>query len=114
MSALKALSIQVQPHRAPGLDIDGVRALMTQIAGTALVERSQFDDGHDTVRYFNFTFGTRDLEALWKALREQVYADPAFGDLVAKSSIATCEGPHGWDDYLLLHHFDPNERRDHL
>jgi hypothetical protein len=112
--ALKALSIQVQPHRAPGLDIEGLRALMTRIAGTTLVERSHFEDGHDGVQYFNFTLGTRDLKALWDTLREQLYGDVTFGKPVARSSIATCEGPHGWDDYLLLHHYDPDVRRDNL
>jgi hypothetical protein len=24
-----------------------------------------------------------------------------------RSSMAMCEGAHGWGDYLLLHHFDP-------
>ena len=111
---LKALSIQVQPHRAPGLDIESVRTLMTRIAGTPLVERSHFENGHDAVDYFNFTFGTRDLNALWDTLQKQLYGDPTFGELVARSSIATCEGAQGWDDYLLLHHFDPKQRRDHL
>jgi len=23
-------------------------------------------------------------------------------------------GSHGWDDYLLLHHYDPKEHRDQL
>ena len=112
---MKAISIQIQPHRAPGLDIDEVRTLFERIvASSPLVERHHFDEGHDKGHYFNFTFGTRDLKALWGILREQVYADRAFGHLVALSSIATCEGSHGWDDYLLLHHFDPEQRCDAL
>jgi hypothetical protein len=112
---VKAISIQVQPHRAPGLGIDGVRKTMEHVAATSpLVERHHFDEGHDKGHYFNFTFGTRNLKALWKLLHEQLYADPAHGHLVARSSIATCEGPHGWDDYLLLHHFDPEQRCDVL
>jgi len=114
MSDLKALSIQVQPHRAPGLDIEDVRALMTRIASNALVERSHFEDGHDGVDYFNFTLGTRDLKALWATILDEVYVDPTLGELVARSSIATCEGSRGWDDYLLLHHYDPKEHRDQL
>ena len=114
MSDLKALSVQVQPHRAPGLDIEGVRAIMTRIAGTPLVERSHFDNGHDEVDYFNFTLGTHDLKSLWTTIQNEVYGDPTLGELVARSSIATCEGPHGWDDYLLLHHYNPKQRRDQL
>jgi hypothetical protein len=112
---MKAISIQVQPHRAPGLDIDSVRTLFDRVAtNTPLVEHHHFDQGHDKTHYFNFTFGTRDLKALWAFLSAQMFADPTFGELLARSSIATCEGAHGWDDYLLLHHFDPEERRDAL
>ncbi|HXF59546.1 MAG TPA: hypothetical protein VN539_06955 [Candidatus Saccharimonadales bacterium] len=114
MSDLKALSIQVQPHRAPGLDIERLRALITRIESTPLVERSHFEDGIDEVEYSNFTLGTRDLKALWATIRAEVYGDPTLGELVSRSSIATCEGSHGWDDYLLLHHFDPKVRRDQL
>lgn len=112
---MKAISIQIQPRRAPGLNIDEIRTLMERIATSSpLVERHHFDEGHDKGHYFNFTFGTQDLKGLWEILREQVYADRVFGRLVALSSIATCEGSHGWDDYLLLHHFDPEQRRDTL
>jgi hypothetical protein len=56
---------------------------------------------HDKEHYFNFTFGTRDLKALWETIRERLYGDQAFGEAIGRSSIATCEGVHGWDDYLL-------------
>lgn len=112
---MKAISIQVQPHRAPALDLESLRALFERIATTSpLVERHHFDEGHDKEHYLNFTFGTRDLPALWATLHEQVYADPVFGTLVERSSIAVCEGMHGWDDYLTLHHFDTKKRRDAL
>ena len=55
---MKALSIQIQPHRAPGLDIEAVRALMTRVGSAPLVERSHFEDGYDGAPYLNFTFGT--------------------------------------------------------
>ena len=29
-----------------------------------------------------------------------------IGPRLARAAIATCEGKHGWDDYLLLHHYD--------
>ena len=31
---------------------------------------------------------------------------------LAAAAIIVCEGEHGWDDYLLLHHFDPAEPLD--
>ena len=68
------------------------------MADTPLVGRHHFDHGHDRVHYFNFTFGTVDLAAR----------------SMAAASMAKCEGPHGWDDYLLLHHFDPMVKRNAL
>ena len=28
--------------------------------------------------------------------------------------MAVCEGQHGWDDYLLLHHYDAELKRDEV
>jgi len=112
---MKAINIQVQPHLAPGVDIEAVRALMDRIAtANPLVETLQYDDGHEGEYYLNITFWTPDLEALWKTIRERVYGDETIGTLIGASSIAVCEGAHGWDDYLLLHHFDSEERCDAL
>jgi hypothetical protein len=79
-----------------------------------LVEESHFENGHDAVDYFNFTFHTRDIRALWTVLVRELYDNPALGEHLTRSSIATCEGAHGWDDYLLLRHFDPEVGCDEL
>ena len=34
------------------------------------------------------------------------FLDSELGPQLASASIATCEGNRGWDDYLLLHHYD--------
>ena len=109
---LKALSIQIQPERAPDLKMEEIQAAFESIAGMAsLVRHHQFDDGFDKTRYFNFTFGTEDLKGLWAVIQSTIYRNPALAEPMAKSSIAVCTGENGWDDYLLLFHFDPNESR---
>jgi hypothetical protein len=62
----------------------------------------------------NFTFGTTDLVGLWRLVQAVVYQDRTIAAAMQMASIATCEGEHGWDDYLLLFHVDPAVRRDPL
>jgi hypothetical protein len=109
---IKALSIQVQSHLLQGLDIGAVQTACEAIASMPLVARHHFDHGHDTEHYFNFTFGTEDLAALWRELESCLYSDPVLGSSLRAASMAMCEGDHGWDDYLLLYHFDLAVRRD--
>ena len=109
---MKALSIQIQPERAPELKLEVVQAAFKAIAETTpLVRHHQFDDGFDKTRYFNFTFGTEDLKGLWALIKSTAYGNPELAEPLARSSIVVCTGEHGWDDYHLLFHFDPNEPR---
>jgi hypothetical protein len=103
---LKELSIQIQPDRAPELNVEEVRAAFAQMA--SLVQNHHFNTGFDKTRYFNFTFVTEDLLGLWSMIQTKIYRNRSFAEPMAKASIAVCEGPNGWDDYLQLFHFDPN------
>jgi hypothetical protein len=111
---IKALSIQVQPRLVQGLDIGAIQAACEAIADMPLVVRHHFDQGHDTAHYFNFTFGTEDLAALWREIQSRLYSDAQLGDAMGAASMATGEGSRGRDDYLLLYHFDPTVERDAL
>jgi hypothetical protein len=42
------------------------------------------------------------------------YRSSEFGGALAESSMAMCEGQRGWEDYLLLHHYDPAVQLDRL
>ena len=55
-------------------------------------------------------FKAADPAGLWAAIQEQFRADPEL----AGAAIVVCQGEHGWDDYLLLHHFDPSESLDEV
>ena len=43
----------------------------------------------------------------WDAITPRLKAVPV-------NLIVVCEGEHGWDDYLLLHHFDEQQELDYL
>jgi hypothetical protein len=47
-------------------------------------------------------------------LQQRLYRSSEFGGALAESSMAMCEGQRGWEDYLLLHHYDPAVQLDRL
>lgn len=99
---MKRLHVQLQPARSPELDVNRVVAQLQTVAPAGVTT------GQDSVPYINVDFVTANVGALWSALRGVIRADTA----TARCVIACCEGEHGWDDYLLLHHFDPTQPLD--
>lgn len=59
------------------------------------------------------SFIAADPIAAWSRIR-RLYDASEIGRRLALSTIVVCEGKHGWDDYLLLQHFDPAENLDSL
>jgi hypothetical protein len=104
---MRALSIQVQPARSPGLDLVRLRAEFEQIAASELVQHHRFAEGQDKGPYLNFTFGTDDAGALWQLIRARIYDDEGLGDQMRRASMALCSSDAGWDDYTILYHFNP-------
>ncbi len=96
---MKLLYVQLQPAHSPGLDVEPAVERLRALADPAMVERSE-----DAGPYVNVGFATADVPALWAAVRAQVAADAAL----AGCAIVCCQGARGWDDYRLLHHFDPS------
>ena len=105
---MRALSIQVQPARSPGIDMAGVLAEFEAVVSeTGLVKNHAFESGDDEGAYFNFTFGTHDAKKLWQLIQSRLYNSGNFSDHMRQASMAMCSSEEGWDDYLLLYHFDP-------
>ena len=104
---MSLLSIQLQPALSDGKH-EHHAELLTKVATSAsddiTIERQDADE------YLNILFETSDIGQLWAGLRVVIASEPA----IAGSAIVCCEGDHGWDDYLLLHHFDPSETVDKL
>jgi hypothetical protein len=97
------------------MDVRALQAMFETIAEAApLVKGHHFDRGNDQGEYLNFTFETDDVATLWNDIQEQAYRHPDLGVSLSSASLAVCEGEQGWDDYLLLHHYDPEVKRDAL
>jgi len=72
------------------------------------------DPGEEDRPYVNYDFLTRDLSRLWEVLQNEVFSDDVLGPQLALASIVTCHGSRGWDNYLLLHHYDRSFELDTL
>ena len=106
---MRALSIQVQPERSPGIDLKRLDMLMGEIVALSdLVKHHAFDGGTDHEVYPNFTFGTPSAASLWNAIWSQLYEDSEIGLHLMQCSMAMCSSDSGWDEYLQLFHFDPD------
>jgi hypothetical protein len=106
---VRALSIQVQPVRAPGIVMDDIVHEFQSIAEMSdLVKHHAFSDDHESVHFFNFTFGTPDAKALWGVVQDRLYNNERCGGWMRQASMAMCSSEQGWDDYVLLFHFDPD------
>lgn len=96
--------IQIQPSRAHGIDTAEIGKVAEDLsAASGLVSRFAIVPGEG---WINLMFATPKPAALWALLWRELFGHAAFGECLRECSIATCEGVHSWDDYLLLHHFD--------
>ena len=104
---MRSLSIQVQPNRSKNIDIDRVFDVFTKIASmNDLVKHHSFDHGNDEGPYFNFTFGTNRPKELWQKINDELYQDKELGKHMKQASMAMCSMEDGWQDYLILFHFN--------
>ena len=112
---MRHLNIQLQPDRAARLDLSRAKGIIEALARDhAIVAGFDTKAGEDGGHYLNFTFLAKDPAALWQRIRASVLAEAVVGHEIATASIIVCEGEHGWDDYLLLHHYDPELPTDEL
>lgn len=112
---MSTLCIQVQPNRVPDIDMARVRALGDGVASNKdLVSRFAVVEGEDKGPYANLMFETTELKKLWHLLQGTLYKDKMVGSALSQASMAMCEGKDGWNDYLLLYHFDPSVKLDNI
>jgi hypothetical protein len=109
--------IQIHPDRSRDLDLARVRAICEHLAfDNDLIKRFAFLDrpGEGSEPWHvNLIFDTDRPADLWSVLKGRLYdcdGCDGLGRPMQMSSMAMCEGEHGWRDYLLLYHYDPRER----
>jgi hypothetical protein len=114
---MRTLIVQFQPKRASSINVEAVVALFARVVGKIRSIRAfAYQKGNDRGPYINFQLevpAARLFEA-WSQIRAGALGHRTLGSSLRHSCIATCEGTHGWDNYLLLHHFDPKHKLDRL
>ena len=107
---LGQINIQVHPHRASGLDVERlVASCETMARGIKACRGFGSSQGEDEGAYINLTFATESVASSWPELRAALLESAEFGAALKRACICICTGAEGWDDYLLLHHFDPEQ-----
>jgi hypothetical protein len=64
--------------------------------------------------HFNFYFNSLAVGRTWRMLHSRALGHRKWGSRLRRSAIVTCEGSRGWDNYLLLQHFDKRQLLDKL
>jgi hypothetical protein len=89
--------------------------LMARIAASeSKVAEFSTEKSRDRTAWVNYLFTAGKADPIWKTLHSRVLHHRQWGNLLRKSSIVTVEGTRGWDNYLLLHHFDSTRILDKL
>ncbi len=102
---MKCISIQLQPDIDPTLNKEAVLAVLTDAGLMA-----EIVEGEDEGRFINLNVNTDDVKLTWQQIKKPLLQIP----YIQTACIIVCEGNHGWNDFLLLHHYDPAEVLDEL
>ena len=100
---MKYLCIQLQPGLNASVDKDAAISILTK-EGFCL----EVNQGDDHGPYIDILINSNNLEGDWQKVKKALIEKKPY----AEASIVTCEGNDGWDDYLLLHHFNDETELD--
>lgn len=106
---MKCISVQFHPARDPRYDLDDLLALVRAIGRYPEIDTDEGDDEN-----INLNFFTEDIRHFWSDFEKGVLNDSELGDWVKNTTVIVCEGDEGWDNYLLLWHYDESEATDSL
>jgi hypothetical protein len=75
-----------------------------------------FMRGRDRGPYIDvsFTVAAKYLPKLWSQVLSRALGRDSLGRALRSASMVYCEGSRSWDNYKLLHHFDPRQTLDRL
>lgn len=109
---MRTICCQIQIDRLRTITEDRITEICRNLS--AQIVNLKYESGDDDGRYVNILVDTEDAGAVWRALQVSFLADKIMGQEISGAAIVTMSGRNGWDDYLMLHHFDPLEPLDTL
>jgi hypothetical protein len=102
---MKYLCLQLQPELETTVNKEDLKTFIESIG-----YKTEITEGNDSGVYINFLIKTENLKELWLSIKTFLTENQNY----SKSTIVTCEGSQGWDNYLLLHQFDIKEDIDEI
>jgi hypothetical protein len=114
---MRALLLQFLPERSPQLKVRHALALLaSEVAVDHRVKTFEVSRGNARGPYVNvrITSQNREFPHVWALVKDRVLSHRLLGVKFQRSCIVTCEGSRGWNNHLLLHHFDSTVRVDDL
>ncbi len=80
----------------------------------AIGRHPEVEPEEDNPSIINLNFFTEDTVVFWAEFQQQILNNTPCGDWLKEVAIIVCEGEYGWNDALLLAHYDDNEKLDTL
>ena len=111
---MRTISVQFQPRRSGGLKSAKMCELMLHIALDMDVRTFSVERPRARGQYLNFLLSSPIAARTWRAIQRTALRHRVLGARIRRSTIVTCQGTRGWDNYRLLHHFDSKQRLDKL
>ncbi len=102
---MKYLCLQLQPELETTVNKEELNIFFESIGYIP-----EITEGNDSGVYINFLIKTENLKELWLSIKTFLAENGNY----SISTIVTCEGSQGWDNYLLLHQFDIKEKVDEI
>jgi hypothetical protein len=105
---LGQLCLQVHADLSPGINTAELKLAAELLAKSIPGVRGiGFSEGEDEGAYLNIIFASTDPRQAWTSIRKGLLESSSFSSQLKAASIAMCTGADGWNDYVLLHHYDP-------
>lgn len=101
---MKQLIIQLQRSPCSDQSINDALDILAKEGFSVEIDRNESDI------FINLKIKSKNLSKDWGKIKSSFIENSSYSEF----SIVVCEGEDGWNDYLLLHHFDPSQKIDTL
>lgn len=106
---MKCIIVQVHSHKNTQYTLD---ECLQAIRSTG--RHPEVEPEEETPSIVNLNFFTEDAKVFWEEFQQATLTDSACGAWLKEVAIIVCEGEYGWNDALLLAHFEASEALDTL
>jgi hypothetical protein len=109
---MKNLVVQIHPNRVVDENINSALEVFQSVKNR--MESETIFDVEKQTEFVNIHFSSSDVKNLWRTLSPFFLGENDALKSIRKGTIVVCQGEVGWEDYLLLYHFDKTESLDQL